>query len=372
MRKTVSSFPVLLCISSCMCTTLAFLPAGQYARASRSGISITDSSNVNTSLLLSEQSTAEQKSSQSTTSTGTSTSTSPEFSSWSSPPSSISYTKGSAIFPACNQREITLADSFPNGVIPSQAKAILEKEAPHLIPQLSQQLQGEEEDTSKRNFLLGTLGAASAVAASSKMDLPFLVPSKTIVMDIPQAIQWIDENCDRRFLHAVIASDYQFLYRGITNLHQNEIRYETMGSETSDLLLDGTYTDSTDALPFFQTLQTTLEKETVNPANGHLTTSSSEEAGKWGVAASVWPVNGAHYAWFQDQGLFYPRSSSTINRDIQREDIIVDGKDCGKDSLEDALRAESCEVLLATDGVLVVPAVMDQQLRDALKSSFLV
>ena len=163
-----------------------------------------------------------------------------------------------------------------------------------------------------------------------------------------------------------------FLYRGISHLQNDEIRTETMGRETSDLLVEGTY-DSPDALPFFQSIQNILENETVNPSNGHLTTSSAIDAGKWGVAASIWPRNGAHYAWFQDGGLFYPRSiSSNGGSVVQREDIIVDGKDCGKESLEDALRSESCEVLLATDEVLVVPAAMDQQLREALEGSFLV
>ena len=50
----------------------------------------------------------------------------------------------------------------------------------------------------------------------------------------------------------------------------------------------------------------------------------------------------------------------------------MDVKDCGRDSLEDALRAESCEVMLASEEFLVVPAGLDEKLSEALKGSFLV
>ena len=49
-----------------------------------------------------------------------------------------------------------------------------------------------------------------------------------------------------------------FLYRGISHLQNDEIRTETMGRETSDLLVEGTF-DSPDALPFFQSIQNILE-----------------------------------------------------------------------------------------------------------------
>ena len=139
-----------------------------------------------------------------------------------------------------------------------------------------------------------------------------------------------------------------------------------------DLLSEGTY-DSPQALELFQNLQTVLEKEAVNPSNGHMATASAKDAGAWGVAGSIWPVNGAHYAWLQDGGLFYPRPNGNgATNSIRRDDLIVDGKDCGRDSLEDALRSESCEVMVASKEYLVVPAGLDEKLREALKGSFLV
>jgi len=228
------------------------------------------------------------------------------------------------------------------------------------------------ESSSRRNFILLASSAAAATASSqyflnSDSSSSSTIPAAfTKALDIPQAIQWIDDNCDRRYLHAVIASDYKFLYRGVTNLGPNEIRMER---PKTDLLSEGTY-GSTQALDLFQGVQRVLEKDAVNPTNGHLATSSAKDAGEWGVAGSIWPVNGSHYAWFQDGGLFYPRPNNSAI--VARKDLIVDGKDCGKESLEDALRSDSCEVMVASEQFLVVPASMDDRLREALQGSFLV
>eukprot|EP00551_Chaetoceros_affinis_P010055 CAMPEP_0203671448 /NCGR_PEP_ID=MMETSP0090-20130426/7237_1 /ASSEMBLY_ACC=CAM_ASM_001088 /TAXON_ID=426623 /ORGANISM="Chaetoceros affinis, Strain CCMP159" /LENGTH=267 /DNA_ID=CAMNT_0050536525 /DNA_START=136 /DNA_END=939 /DNA_ORIENTATION=- len=247
--------------------------------------------------------------------------------------------------------------------------------------------------SSRRNFLFlaSSTVAATAVATQSQnpinsddgsIALPsFFSPSSVKPMNIAQAVQWIDDNCDRRFLHAVIASDYRFLYRGVSmpgsNMQfsrlSNNMNIETQHL-TPDLLTEGTYGDeSTAALELFKNLQEVLKDDMVNPSNGHLATSSVNDAAEWGMPASIWPVDGAHYAWFQDKELFYPRPSGSVSAtSITRNDLIVDGKDCGKESLEDALRAPSCEVMVASAKFLVVPAGLDEKLRDSLKSSFLV
>lgn len=286
--------------------------------------------------------------------------------------SEASYTKGAEIFPLCNKKGYTLADSFPNGVIPSMAQTVLNEKAPNLTRAM--EIQGDEvsESSSRRNFILLASSAAAATASSqyflnSDSSSGSTTPAAfTEAMDIPQAIQWIDDNCDRRYLHAVIASDYKFLYRGVTNLGPKEIRMER---PKPDLLSEETY-GSAQALDFFQNVQQVLEKDAVNPTNGHLATSSAKDATEWGVAGSIWPVNGSHYAWFQDGGLFYPRPNNSAV--VAREDLIVDGKDCGKESLEDALRSDSCEVMVASEQFLVVPASLDEKLREALQGSFLV
>jgi len=224
---------------------------------------------------------------------------------------------------------------------------------------------------SRRNFILGISSAvASGVAFQSlslKSEYDTNASSPIKPMGVPEAIQWIDDNCDRRFLHAIIASDYSFLYYGVdgTKDRKSSIRSEKFNA---DLLSLDTY-GTKEAVDYFQSVESILEKEIVKPSNGHLMTTSPKDAAKWGTAASIWPINGAHYAWFQDGGLFYPRDNA---KNIVRGDLIVDGKDCGRESLEDALRTDGCEIMVTADNFLVVPASLDEALRDALKGSFLV
>jgi len=308
------------------------------------------------------------------------------------------YSKGAEIYPPCNQKKFTLADSFPNGIIPPQAQSILAEKAPSLqkigaedyahADADSAQGQGQGQGSSRRNFLLGISSVAAAGTAFQSVALPnkdtFAVNSLPITaMNIPQAIQWIDDNCDRRFLHAIVASDYSFLYYGVdgdgggdvnanANVNVNgksttrtRIRSEKFNADLLDLDTYGTK----EAVEYFQSVESILGKEVVKPSNGHLMTTSAKDASKWGTAASIWPIKGAHYAWFQDGGIFYPRDNAS---NIVREDFIIDGKDCGRESLEDALRTKGCEVMVTADNFLVVPASLDEELRDALRSSFLV
>ena len=108
------------------------------------------------------------------------------------------------------------------------------------------------------------------------------------------------------------------------------------------------------------------------PMNSNYNIDSNGSSNSKGFGGEVGRDRGAHYAWFNDKQLFYPRPSTNTNAILSRENIIIDGKDCGKESLEDALRAESCEVLIASEEFWVVPAFMDSVLRDALKNSFLI
>jgi len=227
--------------------------------------------------------------------------------------------------------------------------------------------------SNRRNFLVTASTAVAATATVSQYtntntNVSNDVPAAVVPQTLTEAVQWIDDNCDRRFIHAMVSSDYQFLYRGVDS---NVI---SIPNEKPDLLTPGTYED-TAALAFFQNLETTiLSKELVKPSNGHLATTSIKDASQWGSAASIWPLDGAHYAWFEDEKLFFPRPSASSSAAVNRNDIIVDGKDCGKNSLEDALRSDSCEVMMYTpsNSYLAVPASLDVQLRDALKDSFLI
>lgn len=225
--------------------------------------------------------------------------------------------------------------------------------------------------TGRRSFLVGTMAAATAAAGISSTNLPFLGSSSSnahTLSTVAEVIQWIDDHCDRRFLHAVVASDYRFLYRGVAagDGSANKI---SIRSEEPDLLRPETY--GPEALPFFQKVEELLQDEAVKPSNGHLATTSARDAAAWGTAASIWPMRGAHYAWFQNGGLFYPRANNDASP-LDRKSIIVDGRDCGKDSLEDALRGESWEIMVATPSFLAVPISRENELRERLRNSFLV
>merc|ERR1712238_318491 len=74
--------------------------------------------------------------------------------------------------------------------------------------------------------------------------------------------------------------------------------------------------------------------------------------------------SGIHYAWHEQGGNF--RSSTTTSR----TDIIVDGIDCGRMSLEDALEG-NMEVLVQANQFLIVPLSMEEALVSRLKTSFL-
>ena len=197
---------------------------------------------------------------------------------------------------------------------------------------------------------------SSTFLLSSRENTALLLPpttTTTLVME--ECIDWIDRYCDRIFLHAVIASDYHFLYRGIstatattttTTLATDIVLVDaphaattparqlslpsplpTMQHDMTDLLQVETY--GRDGLEFFQKIeQVLLEPESmmVRPSVGHLGTTIPIDAARWGeYAASIWPASlsssslghrPAHpdpavagtpnsYAWFCDGGLFY-------------------------------------------------------------------
>ncbi|GFH61452.1 hypothetical protein CTEN210_17928 [Chaetoceros tenuissimus] len=279
----------------------------------------------------------------------------------------VSYTKGAEIFPPCNQKEFTLADSFPEGLIPEAAKFILEQKEPSILQQIESAAL-DSNDCSRRDFVkvAAAVVALPAVATLSQSEFMNGISKQGNTMTLSQAIDWIENNCDKRFIHAVVASDYNFLYYGLDKNAKESIRVESL--QKSDLLDFETY-GSNDVLEYFQNLESLLVNDVVKPSNGHLMTTSSKDAANWGTAYSMWPMGDVHYAWFQSKGLFYPRSSIAA---LTRDDIIVDGRDCGKDSLDDALTTNGCEVLVSGQRYMAVPASMDNELRQALKNAFLI
>lgn len=201
-----------------------------------------------------------------------------------------------------------------------------------------------------------SITAAAAAASNNNIQV---VPS------VNEAIQLIDASCDRSFLHAVVASDYRFLYRGI----DESVGTPTVRKEAHDLLDLETY-KSEEALQFFTKLETSvLQNDPVKPSNGHLGITSATSAATWGTtAASIWPLGeDAHFAWFEKGGEFWPRPMAMADR----KEMIIDGRDCGKESLEDALRGDNWEVLFSGQSFLAVPVRFEQELREGLKNSFI-
>ena len=121
------------------------------------------------------------------------------------------------------------------------------------------------QSSSQRNLLLLSSSTLAAVIASAaitnkntktNLAVPVFNNNETNSMNIAQAVQWIDDHCNRRYLHAVIASDYHFFYRSVPNLKPKQIQTECL---TPDLLLEGTYgNDNNNALEFFQVFQNVL------------------------------------------------------------------------------------------------------------------
>ena len=92
---------------------------------------------------------------------------------------------------------------------------------------------GSSSPLDRRSLLL--VGGGSLIAASTSKIFPFLQQQQdptisssvatvtsssssssssiTTVSSVQEAIQLIESSCDKRFLHAVVASDYKFLYQ---------------------------------------------------------------------------------------------------------------------------------------------------------------
>ena len=182
------------------------------------------------------------------------------------------------------------------------------------------------------------------------------------ITSVSDAVSLIEKSCNRNFFHGVVASGYNFLYRGIPtpDMPQSMIRLEE-----SDLLDPNTY-NSKDASDFFNKLEVeTLRESPVKPSNGHLAVTCPRAASEWGIAASIWPLGeDVHFAWFENGGKFWPREKVD-------DKIIVDGIDCGQQALEDALMGDNLEVMFSSNRFLAVPLSMEEELRNELKKSFI-
>ena len=123
--------------------------------------------------------------------------------------------------------------------------------------------------------------SAHATAAAS-----YTQPLKSV----REAVDVISASCNRRFLYNCVASDYNFLYHGLDP--EEAVFPSVQTSKPCDLLNPDTYA-SEEAASYFAALDRRMAKELkspVLPSNGHLATTCPKAAGKWGVAASIWPM----------------------------------------------------------------------------------
>mmetsp|Transcript_16533 Transcript_16533/g.47594 ORF Transcript_16533/g.47594 Transcript_16533/m.47594 type:complete len:334 (-) Transcript_16533:375-1376(-) len=219
--------------------------------------------------------------------------------------------------------------------------------------------------------------SAQIEAESSLSSNPAGLTKVTALPSVRAALDLIDKSCDRRFIHAVVASDYNFLYRGLPS-GGVDARSPTIRMEPCDLLDPSTY-GSDEAASYFRALDDRMKSDgsPVLPSNGHLGVTCPKAAAEWGgVAASVWPLggeaydDGVHFAWFESGGEFWPRPAAGA---VASDNVIVDGIDCGRLSLDDALAGDRWEVLFRADrGFLAVPVAFEAELREGFRSSFLV
>ncbi|GAX22726.1 hypothetical protein FisN_4Hh162 [Fistulifera solaris] len=177
----------------------------------------------------------------------------------------------------------------------------------------------------------------------------------SLLENVDQALEYIDAECDRRFLHAVVASDYQLLYKGLSSA-QNQIAL----SSAPDNLLQS----SSDDAPLFRTLEEAMQPQPLQPSTSRIAVANAVAAQRMGATVcSIWPLGpNVHFAWLEH---------GTSFRGTWDTEMIVDGVDCGRMSLEDALESNK-EILFRSERYLAVPLSMEQELVQKLKNSFII
>ena len=213
----------------------------------------------------------------------------------------------------------------------------------------------KSEKTVDRRDALASLLLVPSAALGVTIDATQHVPSLNsgniyLLGSVGEALELIESECDRRFLHGVVASGYMLMYRGMPSIKS---RFPmVVQSDTPDEIL---LTDD------FNSLEKDMAGQPVKPSNSHLAVTSPGSVVN-GVAASIWPLGeNVHFAWIEDGG--------SLSRGKK---IIVDGIDCGRMSLEDALEGRDREVLFRADRFLAVPVALETELLDGLRNAFII
>lgn len=212
-------------------------------------------------------------------------------------------------------------------------------------------------DEQRRNFFASLFIATGSAVAVSSFDSQraqvlsqFDDTTATVIENLDRAVEYIDTECDRRFLHAVVSSDYKLLYKGLSSPERIAVC-----SAPEDLLHE---------VPFFRTMQEELRNQPIQPSNSRIAVANPVAAQRMGsTVCSVWPLGAnVHFAWLEQGSAF---------RGAWDTKMIVDGVDCGRMSLEDALESNK-EILFRSERYLAVPLSMEQDFVRKLKDSFII
>ena len=144
--------------------------------------------------------------------------------------------------------------------------------------------------------------------------------------DIKSSAQFIETHCTK-ILQATKRTG-RLLYRG-RDSDKSSVKDQSslVISESSDLLEPDTY-GSILAAQYFNTLDQYIsthpragleyfqdneqQSTAARPSNGHIATSSIDEAGKWGAVYSCWPIDEMHYTYLKSYKLFWKDSWGTL------------------------------------------------------------
>jgi hypothetical protein len=215
-------------------------------------------------------------------------------------------------------------------------------------------------DKRRRNLLLSSsliVIAAPFVAQNSIFKELIANPvSSTAKMTVDQAVEIIETRGDRRFLHAVVASDYHLLYKASTATNQISIQ-----SGKDDVVVSSVLSAKD-----LEALEEKLKDRPLQPSASRLgfanpkdVTSNNED-----VTSIVWPLGEkVHFAWME-QGT----SFESIRED---DKVIVDGVDCGRMALEDALEGGK-QVMFQSEQYLSIPRSMEKELLTKLQGAFII
>jgi len=185
----------------------------------------------------------------------------------------------------------------------------------------------------------------------SSVETGTIKPSISTVLSAEEALKIIESRGDKRFLHAVVASDYQFLY-------------EQSKPISSDIDVEQIFSKKVPS-------KSNESKSVLLATTGNLGAKNS---------ASLWPLENAmasgsdiHYAWPEQGGVLKAnkRSDDSPTDVGATQTMIVDGIDCGKMSLEDALEGKM-QVLVQAPTYISVPSHMESSLRKGLQGAFLI